>query len=90
MARRCGRHDDDPRLQSSLCLLVPSSCGADAEEEEEEAAPWLLLAFEFREDWESIGNFIDWAEEVGMEVCHQELGGYPDDEIYLYTFRWRD
>ncbi|OLP75861.1 Protein N-lysine methyltransferase METTL21A, partial [Symbiodinium microadriaticum] len=47
----------------------------------------LLLAFEFREDWESIGNFIAWAEEVGMEVCHEELGD-PDDEIYLYTFRW--
>lgn len=47
----------------------------------------LVLAFEFREDWEGISNFIGWAEEAQMEVQHQELGD-PDDEIYLYIFRW--
>ena len=47
----------------------------------------LVLAFEFREDWEGISNFIGWAEEAQMEVQHQELGD-PDDEIYLYTFQW--
>eukprot|EP00435_Cladocopium_sp_Y103_P026616 s2909_g6.t1 len=49
----------------------------------------LILAFEFREDWQAISDFIGWAEAANMEVQHEELGD-PDDEIYLYTFRWKD
>ena len=74
----------------------------------------LILAFEFREDWQAISDFIGWAEAANMEVPrgggmtektweqnvnmrkwalgqvqHEELGD-PDDEIYLYTFRWKD
>ncbi|CAE7571885.1 Mettl21c [Symbiodinium pilosum] len=47
----------------------------------------LLLAFEFREDWESIGNFIGWAEEAGMEVHHEELGGLA--ELRADVCGWR-
>lgn len=46
----------------------------------------LVLAFEFREDWEAIGSFIAWAEAEGMLVTHEEL----DEDVYLYIFRWAE
>lgn len=66
----------------------------------------VLIAYEFREEWETIGTFLGWAEEAGFECSHQRLrstscpgegdsagGEDSDDEdctMLLYTLRWRD
>mmetsp|Transcript_30101 Transcript_30101/g.86198 ORF Transcript_30101/g.86198 Transcript_30101/m.86198 type:complete len:258 (+) Transcript_30101:32-805(+) len=53
----------------------------------------VLLAYEYRDEWESIGNFIHRAEEAGLECSHELLLGEDVDEEdcedFLYTFRWR-
>lgn len=57
----------------------------------------VILAFEFREDWETIGTFVGWMEEAGLAVSHQTLperkdseeGDSDDDsDMLLYTFWW--
>lgn len=58
----------------------------------------VLLGFEFREEWETIGNFIAWMEEAGFQCSFAPLAGEADGEsedsdcdpeFLLYTFRWR-
>lgn len=55
----------------------------------------VFLSYEFRDEWQSIGNFLQWAGEAGLEVSHQTLGedGNEDSdeecEHFLYTFWWR-
>lgn len=65
----------------------------------------LLLGFEFREDWETIGTFIERAEAAGLSCSHVALDANgrvlppradedEDEEdagdMLLYTFRWQD
>lgn len=78
--------DTKKLLASCLALLVRSPTAR------------LLIGFEFREDWETIGNFIHGAEEAGLHCSHELLNDgedVEDDEghdgdMYLYTFRWQE
>ena len=57
---------DLDKLFSSCCALLARSSEAR-----------LVLAFEFREDWQAISDFIGWAEAANMEVgnfCGMEKG----------------
>eukprot|EP00927_Polykrikos_kofoidii_P025515 TRINITY_DN22901_c0_g1_i1.p1 TRINITY_DN22901_c0_g1~~TRINITY_DN22901_c0_g1_i1.p1 ORF type:complete len:277 (+),score=55.36 TRINITY_DN22901_c0_g1_i1:58-831(+) len=54
----------------------------------------LLLGFEFREDWGTIGGFLQDTAELGLEEQFVTLGedGIEDDEedeFFLYTLSWR-
>lgn len=62
-------------------------------------ACWLM-GFEFRDDWETVGNFIASVEDAGLICTHVKLSAdeskpaedsdsESDSEMFLYTFRWR-
>lgn len=53
---------DLDKLFSSCCALLARSSEAR-----------LVLAFEFREDWQAISDFIGWAEAAKMEVGNFSL-----------------
>jgi len=59
----------------------------------------LIMAYEFREEWETVGMFIHSASEAASRLLCSAVGdasvrGKDDDdddsEMFLYTFRWRD
>jgi len=51
----------------------------------------VLLGYEDREDWETIGTFLYGAEQTGLEYLHEHLGDEGEDgDLLLYTFRWRE
>mmetsp|Transcript_2605 Transcript_2605/g.6336 ORF Transcript_2605/g.6336 Transcript_2605/m.6336 type:complete len:122 (-) Transcript_2605:82-447(-) len=53
----------------------------------------LIMAYEFREEWETVGMFIHSASEAGLDCTHAPIPEDDDDddsEMFLYTFRWRD
>jgi len=56
----------------------------------------LLVALEFREEWESIGNFLHWCSEAGLEETHFVIGedggedSDDDGDMFLYTLHWRE
>eukprot|EP00931_Biecheleriopsis_adriatica_P114537 TRINITY_DN9034_c0_g3_i1.p1 TRINITY_DN9034_c0_g3~~TRINITY_DN9034_c0_g3_i1.p1 ORF type:complete len:256 (-),score=58.86 TRINITY_DN9034_c0_g3_i1:62-808(-) len=60
-------------------------------------AACFLLAFEFREDWETIGNLLGHAVELGLQekfvgllADGTEAADEDDeDEFFLYTLSWR-
>lgn len=56
----------------------------------------IFIAYEFREEWESIGMFLHWAGEAGLDDAHMTLDedGNEEDsdgdgEFFLYTLRWK-
>lgn len=67
---------DSERLFASCSSLVSPAIGAQ-----------LIVGYEFREEWETIGNFIGWAEAVGFDCSFGPLSDEDDDnELILYTF----
>lgn len=74
---------DTDKLLTSLMALLSRKPGS---------AAWL--AYEFREEWETIGTFVGWAEEKGMKVTHEAIaadGSVDDDddpEFFLYRLWW--
>lgn len=69
--------DTDKLLASIVALLRRT---ADAR---------VHIAYEFREEWETIGNFLHWAEQTGLECSHQPLFEEDDGDMFLYTLRWK-
>eukprot|EP00933_Yihiella_yeosuensis_P042520 TRINITY_DN37134_c0_g1_i1.p1 TRINITY_DN37134_c0_g1~~TRINITY_DN37134_c0_g1_i1.p1 ORF type:complete len:264 (-),score=47.67 TRINITY_DN37134_c0_g1_i1:41-832(-) len=58
----------------------------------------VIIGYEFREEWETVGTFIGWAEEAGFECTHQPLladgsiddSDDPDGDFLLYTLQWKN
>jgi len=77
---------DSQKLYESCSALLSRAPGAQ-----------LIIGFEFREDWETIGTFIGWAEAAGFDVSFETLGGNnvseeEDDnecDFTVYTFTRR-
>lgn len=72
---------DSEQLFASCCSLVSPAMGAK-----------LIVGYEFRDEWETIGNFIGWAEAVGFDCSFVPLGSEDDDNEFdgmLYTFTRR-
>lgn len=66
--------DTDLLIKSAAALLRRSPDAA------------FFLAFEFREDWETIGLFLESASDLGLSSTFEELD--EDGDILFYTFRW--
>jgi len=57
----------------------------------------VLLGYEFREEWETIGTLIGWLEQAGLHCSHiplveDPLNNESDDEdcdMLLYTLTWK-
>eukprot|EP00930_Biecheleria_cincta_P051185 TRINITY_DN36344_c0_g1_i1.p1 TRINITY_DN36344_c0_g1~~TRINITY_DN36344_c0_g1_i1.p1 ORF type:complete len:247 (+),score=49.70 TRINITY_DN36344_c0_g1_i1:73-813(+) len=69
---------DTEKLLASCLALAPRKAGLR-----------ILLGFEFREDWETIGNFLEGLEKAGFEVEHQNFEDEEND-LYLYSFHWKN
>jgi len=75
--------DTERLAQSCLALL---SKAPDAK---------LLVAFEYREDWDVIGSFIHTMNEAGLDdsyipLCAEDADEDDDDiDQFMYTFTWK-
>jgi len=80
-----GGFDTDKLFESCIALLARRDNAV------------VLIGFEFREEWETIGTFLDWASTAGLEVSYEPLldkEGFvkeddsdDDEAMLLYTLR---
>lgn len=70
-------HTHGALAETMLALLRP---GRDSQ---------VLIGYEYREEWETIGDFQDQVEALGLSVASEQLDEGPqmDDDFFLYTLK---
>jgi nicotinamide N-methyltransferase len=70
-------HTHGALAETMLALLRP---GRDSQ---------VLIGYEYREEWETIGDFQDRVEALGFAVASEQLEEGPqlDDDFFLYTLK---